>query len=54
MKEKQEDKKYPILSIRVKPEEMAYIRREAEERGLKIAKYVRTVLCPFATVSTVK
>lgn len=54
MKTKVKKDKYPILSVRVKPEEMAYLRRESEGRGLKLAQYVRTVLCPFAIVPTVK
>jgi len=39
--------KYPILSVRLKPEQMDYIRREARERNLTVPKYVRKVLVPF-------
>jgi len=47
MNYKEQREKYPILAVRMKPEEMAYIRREAEERGMNVAKYVKTILIPF-------
>lgn len=39
--------KYPILAVRVKQKEWDYIRHEADERGLTVARYVRAMLIPF-------
>ena len=39
-------KKYPILAVRMTDEEIAYIRREAEDRGMKVSKYVKAIICP--------
>lgn len=47
MTKKKKKPNYPILAVRVKPAEFEYIRREAEERGLTIARYVRAILIPF-------
>lgn len=43
----EQKEKYPILAVRMKRIEMDYLRREAEERGMKLAKYVKTILIPF-------
>lgn len=32
------------MSIRIKPSEKAYLRREADERGQRIPEYVRAIL----------
>lgn len=47
MNKQERKEKYPVLSIRIKPEEKAYIIREAAERKLSKAEYVRKVLFPF-------
>lgn len=44
--------KYPILSVRIKPSEMAYLRLKAEEHKLKFAKYIRKLLVPLELPST--
>ena len=48
---KEQKRKYPILAVRMKPDEMAYIVREAKERGMKLAAYVKTLLLPFGLPS---
>lgn len=48
MKRNDPNVEYPILAVRLKKKDMAYLRREADQRGLTIAKYVRAVLLPFA------
>ena len=40
-------KTYPILSLRISVKQDAYLTREADERGISVAKYVRAVLFPF-------
>ncbi len=50
---KEQKRKYPILAVRMTPEEMAYLRRESEERKIKLSKYVKAILIPF-NLSTVK
>ena len=47
MKYKDYIKKYPILAIRMKPEEMQYLRREADEKAMKLSQYVKAILFPF-------
>lgn len=47
MKKKSKTPQYPILAVRIKPAEWDYIRREADERGLSVARYVRAILIPF-------
>lgn len=46
MKPKKEKKVYPILAIRMTKEELAYIRREADDRNMKLSKYVKAILAP--------
>lgn len=43
----EQKEKYPILAVRMKRTEMDYLKREAQERGMKLAKYVKTILIPF-------
>ena len=47
MNYKEQKRKYPILAIRMKPDEMQYLRREAEEKAMKLSQYVKAVLFPF-------
>lgn len=47
MTDKERNRKYPLLSLRFKRVEMAYLRREASERNMKVTKYARRVLIPF-------
>jgi hypothetical protein len=44
---KEQKRKYPILAVRMKPDEMQYLRREADEKGMKLSQYVKAVLFPF-------
>jgi hypothetical protein len=48
---KEQKRKYPILAIRMKPDEMNYIRREAKDRKMKLAVYVKALLIPFGLPS---
>lgn len=47
MNYQEQKEKYPILAVRMKRAEMDYLRREAKERDMKLAKYVKTILIPF-------
>lgn len=46
------EKKYPMISIRVKREQFEYLRRECQAKKLTLADYVRAVLFPFDFPST--
>lgn len=43
----EQKEKYPILAVRMKRSELDYLKREATERGMKLGKYVKTILIPF-------
>jgi hypothetical protein len=49
---KEQKEKYPILAVRMTPDEMQYVRREAELKGMKLSKYVKAILIPFNLPTT--
>lgn len=51
MKQLNEKKKYPLLSVRISEEQREQLRRQAESMGCKVPDYVRTILFPFESPS---
>ena len=47
MKTKETKKEYPMLSLRITPEQRSDLRRRSVENGLSIPDYARAVLFPF-------
>jgi hypothetical protein len=48
---KEQKRKYPILAVRMKPDEMKYLRRESDEKAMKLSQYVKAMLFPFGLPS---
>ena len=47
MNDLETEKKYPMISVRVKREQFEYLRRECQAKNISLADYVRAVLFPF-------